>query len=728
MIRKLTVFLLILPLLPLSAAGQPSYKKVYESIQNMKDYEAFQTLFVYQSVTTSKDFVNVNGYYQMGLIAKRMMRQYDPFMQAQNTAQCIADARTYLSLALHYFNAREARTNGQYYQATPGERTYENIKQDIKNHVAEVVEFSKHFDQNMRFLTQGTHKYNACIETFGEINRQNPRLNDLYFLANATLKQNLATLQADFEATLENIDSLKASLEAYPMSGYKINYSLAPITVYRLHGIVPANFIAKEAVLWDFSSWVNAFRSVLNDEVAFLYKQVDEVHKANLGHITRLKRADKAGLSPDYAVDAVLLNKIYQYDFNAVTAPLLKYQEEKIRFLYHNADNITDKNLYTANPFARSNNYYFDLIHHKQQLDTALRLTEARAVPDAIAKYNTFFAVNYKGLAGFKTYLESEAKNNNNLLRAALDAYKNNVYNAFLTDEVRTIRYRDEPLFTAVVLPNRVGRQGYYIHAKTVLANKKVFIAGSYAKSPEEIQAFAALLNSEATEVEWLTIFDKHNGKSHGLLSAGADNGLAVVVTAVAKNAEGKDELTNHVYLLDAGGNVKKNAGLPSATVPRKLLYDDIGETFLVAFKGTSFMPYALSSDPMKIYKLKSDLAVAWSGELSFIGYLSNIIKTNDRFYVYGSYNTITDAEGRRVSAGDNKISAFAYTLNPDGKWLALKRFEANFSYYPLLVSKINNEYVDMIAVRASNDGFFEETNRSFYQIISADNEVVYQY
>jgi hypothetical protein len=88
----------------LYAVGQPKYKDVYETIKTMKDYEAFQTLFNYQSATTSKDFVNVNGYYQMGLISQKMMRQYDPFLQSQNTAQCIADATTYLSLALHFFD------------------------------------------------------------------------------------------------------------------------------------------------------------------------------------------------------------------------------------------------------------------------------------------------------------------------------------------------------------------------------------------------------------------------------------------------------------------------------------------------------------------------------------------------------------------------------------------------------------------------------------------------
>ncbi|MDR0668309.1 MAG: hypothetical protein LBF90_06810, partial [Prevotellaceae bacterium] len=658
-----------------------------------------------------------------------MMRQYDPFLQRQNTAQCMADAKTYLSLALHYFTPKEAKNNGQYYQSTVGERSYENIKQDIQTRLNDVLEYKKYVEQNWQYLAQCTDKYNACIETFGKINRQNSRLNDLYFLADNTLKQNVATLQSDFESTLEGVEKLKTSLEEYPLADYTVRYSLAPVSVYRLHGLTSANFIARDVVLWDFTAWVDAFNSVLNNEVAVLYKQVEELHKTNTGQIAKLKRADKSGVTAHYTVNPVVINKIYQYDFNALTAPLLKYQESKIRFLYHHADNKVDKSLYTVNNVAKTNSYYFDLIRKKQELDSALTLTETRTAPEAVAKYNAFFASNYKGLAGFKTYLESEAKNNNSLLRTALDAYKNNVWNAFLTDEsMKPIQYKDEPLFTAVVLPNRVGQRGYFIHAKTVLDNKKVFVTGSYAKSPEETLAFAALLNSEASAVEWLTTFDKHEGRNHGLLSAGVDNGLAVVVTAITKNEAGKDAFSNYIYLLDGSGSVKKNVRLTPTAVPRKLLYDDIGETFLLAFKGTALTPYALSNDALLLVRLKTDLTPSWSTELSFIGYVSNIIKTNDQFYVYGAYNTLTDAAGRRVSAGDNKIGAFASTLSPDGKWLALKQFDAAFSYYPLRVSKINNEYVDMIAVRASNDGFLEESNRSFYQIISAANEVVYQY
>jgi hypothetical protein len=705
----------------LCAAGQPKYKDVYESVKTMKDYEAFQTLFHYQSATTSKDFVNVNGYYQMGLIAQKMMRQYDPFLQSQNTAQCIADATTYLSLALHYFDEKEAKKNGVYYQGVSGALTYENIKKDITGRLSDAAEYKKQFEQNLASLTNGIHKYNACIETFGNINEQNSRLNDLYFLADDALKKNLADLQTNFDSTLYYIGELKTALENYPMAGYQINYSLSPITEYRLHGLTAANVIAKEVKLWDFTSWVDAFNKVLTTDVSFLYRKAEEVYQAN---IALLERPGNAGVPPGgYAIDPLVINKIYQYDYNAVVAPLLKYQEAKINLRYHHAGNVADKSLPAIHRFAKSPDYYFELITQKQAVDSALRLTTDKTTPEAVKKYQAFFATHYKGFDGFKSYLKDEAAGNDLFLHTALDIYKDNVLEALEAAATDRIEYKNEPFYTTLVTPDKTGDAGYFIHAKTVLPDKKVFVTGSYVDKAAELTAFAALLNDDAT-IEWVKLLDKKGKKNRGLLATQADNGFAVVVAAGNDN-----ETANYLYLLDPNGAVRKNTGLAATAVPRRLMYDDINETFLLAFKGASFQPYHSSEDALQVYRLKSDLSGDWKTDIPFTGYVSNIIKTNDRLYIYGAFSELTDAAGNSRTAGNKKTVAFVSIVNADGHRLTEEIFDAPFSYYPLYVSKISNEYVDMIAVKdALPDNIAAKQSPSYYLIISADNKVYYRY
>jgi hypothetical protein len=708
----------------LYAAGQPKYKDVYESIKTMKDNEAYQTLFNYQLATTSKDFVNVNGYYQMGLIAQRMMRQYDPFLQSQNTAQCITDAVTYLSLTLHYFDEKEAKKNGAYYQGVSGALTYENIKKDITDRLADAAEYKKQFEQNLIYLTNSIHKYNACIETFGNINEQNSRLNDLYFLADDALKKNLAELQTNFDSTLYYVRNLKMSLENYPMAGYQINYSLSPISEYRLHGLTAANFLAKEVKLWDFTSWINAFNKVLTTDVAFLYRKAEEVYQANVANITRLNRLDKSGIaSGGYAIDPLVINKIYQYDFNAVMAPLLKYQEEKINLLYHHAGNVVDKSLSALHHWAKSPDYYFALIAQKQAVDSALRLTTDKATPEAVKKYRAFFETHYKGFDGFKSYLKDESASNDLFLHTALDAYKNNVLELSEASATDKIEYKNEPFYTGLITPDKTGDAGYFIHAKTVLSNKKIFVTGSYVNKQTELIAFAALLN-ENVAIEWVKLFDKKGENNRGVLAAQADNGFAVVVVAGNDN-----ETANYLYLLDPAGAVRKNTKLVATSMPRKLMYDDINETFLLAFKGQSFLPYHSSGDALQLYRLKSDLSDDWKTDVPFTGYVLNIIKTNDQLYIYGAYSELTGAAGNSISAGDKKTFAFVATVDAGGRRLTEEVFDAPFSYYPLYVSKISNEYVDMIAVKDALPGDdAAKKSPSYYLIISAGNKVYYRY
>ncbi|MDR0385424.1 MAG: hypothetical protein LBH60_05045 [Prevotellaceae bacterium] len=715
MIRNLLTYSL-LQLIFLTAYGQKDYKVIYEAIKNMKDYEAFQTLFNYQAATTSKDYANANGYYQLGLISQKMMRQYDPFLQSANVMQSISNAKTYLSLAKHYLNAKDIKKNADLYQATPEPRTFENVKNDITTRTDDVMEYKKYFDLNHQYLMNGIYKYNACIETFGKINAQNSRLNDLYFLADSELKKNLNDLQNNFDSTLYYLDKLKHSLEEYAMGDYKISYSLLPVPVYRLHGLTSSNFIAKNVTVWDFKSWIDSFNIVLNADVAFLYEKAEEVHKENLGYIDRLSRLDKTDIVSNHTINPLVINKIYKYDFNSVVAPLLIYQEEKIKFMYHNADNVVDTKLNSLDNYAKSNAYYFDMITKKQAVDSALSLTLSKVSPEAVKKYDAFFKKNYKDYAGFQSYLKSETTANNLILQESLDTYKNNVMKPV---SASIIQYKDANLHTAIVPAGEAGEAGYFIHAKSVTSDKKVYITGSYVNN-SETQAFVALL-SESGHIEWLRTFDKKEGKNHGVLIDHSDSNLAVVVSVNNSN-----ESANYLYLLNIDGNEKKNVKLVSTAIPRKLIYDDISETFFVASKGNSYSPYDISEDDLHLCLFDHNLTSAWNRTLQFTGYLSNVIRTNNQLYIYGAYSKVKDAGGKVYTTDSTRINLFVYTTNSVADQVSLKTFDAPFSYYPLLVSKISNEYVDVISVKDKLE-LNDKKRSSYYLIISSDNETYYK-
>jgi hypothetical protein len=119
---------------------------------------------------------------------------------------------------------------------------------------------------------------------------------------------------------------------------------------------------------------------------------------------------------------------------------------------------------------------------------------------DALKKNRAFFETHYKGFDGFKAYLKDESASNDLFLRTALDIYKNNVLESLEAGETDKTEYKNELFYTGIIAPDKTGDAGYFIHAKTVLPNKKIFVTGSYVNKQAELIAFAALPDDNAAK------------------------------------------------------------------------------------------------------------------------------------------------------------------------------------------------------------------------------------
>jgi len=187
------------------------------------------------------------------------------------------------------------------------------------------------------------------------------------------------------------------------------------------------------------------------------------------------------------------------------------------------------------------------------------------------------------------------------------------------------------------------------------------------------------------------------------------------------------------MLLLDpANGNTRTTKDLLFSSVPQQLVYDNIAQTYVVTFKNNSYMPYAASGDPLLIAMLDARLETVWAKALAFDGYVTNVIKTDDNYYVYGAYRKLTDETGRQYTTQANRMNMFVYPVNAEGEWLSVTVFEAPFAYFPLNVVKINNEYVDVISIKdAQPDQLIESRmvgGDPYYMVIHSNNNIFYQY
>ena len=728
--RKIILFIVALMMAQTSMAQRDDYPELYKSLGSMRDFEAYWTLFQYLQRTTSRDFANSNAYYQVGLYMQKFMQNSDPFLDARNLQDFIEQGHTYFSLAKRALDEREVRRQSDFYPAIKpaGQRlTMEDVVRDIDERLAAVEEFKKRFEESNSFLVKTVNSYNNCITIFAEINRQNNRLNDLYFLADNQLKGQLKELGANFDTTLLYLDKLKVALEEYPLGGYKINYSLRQIPVYRLYGLNSSDFLSGNSILWDFRSWVNDFNQIMETDVAFLYNSVQEVNSLNKVYVTKLLNDDTNEIPSDYKINPLIVNKMLKYDFNSATAALLMYQEAKVNYLFSIAGNKIGADLSSFDRFSKSPDAFLSMVRHKQKTDELLASAKEKTTPESIKKYAQFYQNNFGGYNGFLQYLNRESGENEEAFQKALNAYKNRVLRMYMISGAgRNIHHNNKPVYLQIASPATLeASAGYYIHSKSQLTDKSMFVSGTHVANNQKI-AFAALIDSAGT-VKWLKEFRQSNVANHGVLTAQLNEGFAVVVSAMVNN-----EVRNRILLLDAAGNTKTTKDLAGfSSVPQRLIYDDIAQTYVLALKGKSFMPFSGSNEPLQICMLDAKLDVQWNKSLIFDGYLANLIKTDDNYYVYGTYSRLMDEHGREYVTNANRVNMFVFPISADGSWLNFTAFNAPFSYYPLNVVKINNEFVDVISIKdAQPDRLIESRTiggAPYYMIIHANRDVYYQ-
>ena len=726
------VFTFLMLIIAQTSIGQTKdYKDLYKSLGSMTDFEAFWMLFQYLQATTSREYANSNAYYHVGLIMQKCMRDSDPFVDTRNVQNYIKQAELYFGLSKRSLEEKDFKRHVDFYPTVKpaGQKlAMSDVVNDIDERISDVIEFKERFNESLSYLVKSVNSYNYCITTFAKINQENSRLNDLYFLVDEQLSNNLNELGENFDSTMFYLDKFKTSLEEYPLGDYKINYSLKQIPVYRLYGLNSSNFLSENINLWDFRTWVNNFHEILDTDVAFLYKNAQEINRLNTSYIKSLLDMNTSNIEPNYKMNPLIVNKMLKYDFNSATAALLSFQEAKVNYLYSIADNRIGSELVSFDCFSKSPDAFINIAQKKQETDKLLSNAKAKATVESIEKYAKFYKDNYNGFNGYERYLNLQADENELTMRNAMNYYKDLILKSYIRTGIeKTIVYNGKPIVFQITTPAIMGESaGYYIHSKTQITNNGMFIAGTHVADNQK-HAFAAVIDSAGT-VQWLKEYKQANIATHATLTAQTNDGYAVVISSIAANA-----VKNRILLIDAtSGNVRTTKDFPFTAIPQQLVYDDISQTYVLALKGTTYMPFFASSAPLQIAMLDAKLDIVWAETITFDGYIVNVVKTDDNYYVYGAYRRLTDKMGKLHFTDENAMNMFVYPISARGDWLSVTLFEEPFSYYPLNVVKINNEYVDVISLKDEQpDRLIEGRSlggKPYYMVIYSNRDIQYQF
>ena len=688
--------ILVFCLLTGIVASAQRYKDVYEELKNMSDNEAYQML---QEFSRTKKNAHSASLYKMAQIIQKRLDTYDRFLQERAINQNIYNAELYISLAKLNFDEKVARQDGRYFDdvtaANPKKGpTFEEINEAISNHIEKIKDYKAVFTENRTNLYNAATKYNECIRIYNEINQKNSKLKDLYFLVDKDLESKLDDLKINFDSTIFYLKKLQTSLKKHPMFNYTFEYKLNPITIYRMHGLTPANFLAQTIELWDFNNWIKTFKDVYKDEIAYLYNNIDETDTQNKKYVSLLEKKNIAKVPENYRVPLYLINKIYKYDYESLANSLLLYQESQINYMYQLASYQADTNFFAFGVNYPVNNHFTKALDFRRETDSLLSLLNKNISAEGIKKYSDIFEKKYNGESGLKEYAKTQQSFNNQVFDGAIDDFANQLLNlgTWNPDNKHTMLYNGDTVFAQIVPAEELTKKGYFVHCKQEAGKNLFLISGTFVNKTGEHSAFVASIDT-LHNINWLKTFKQGEGNRSCMFVAPVNDEIAAIITSTSKAGN----IRNFMILLDKAGNQKQVAEIKVKALPRKLLVDDIDNKYVVLFCGTSIKPFVNESSQIHLCCFDSKFKTLWEKQLQLNGYTCNVLKTDNIYYLLGAFTKMQNLDNEDVDLNGNS-GLFIYSIDADGNWLIGENYEPNQSIYPMWISKCNNTTFEVVS------------------------------
>lgn len=687
----LTIIACTLFIMPLMA--QERYKDVYENAQNMSPQNAYQAYFRF----LNKNNKHANACYQMARISQDLTGNYNQFLMSKIINDYLKSAELYYSLSKHFIQESGVGGQAKYFKVqtkkpgrTPSE---EEILADIDNRMKSLIEYKELFYKNLHMFESAANHYNNCIDLYNNINKKNSRLKDMYFLYDDSLSTQLNSLQLSFDSTIFYLNGLQKSAKENPVDNYTFNYKLVPIEIYRLHGLTSANLLAPLIQLWDFGTWIKDFKNVLDTEVDFLYKNVEDINKLHNKYIKSLLAMNTDEIPNNYKIPPLIHNKILKYDFQSLMGKMLEYQNKQINFLYNIASFKTDTSILSVGITKPKPYQFYNTLLFNNEAETLLNTFGQLINDEAVKKYNNFFNNNYGGISGLKKYVVQQKIANKKSLHSSFDEFNNQIIKSKYHDTSinRTIDYKKVPIYMESISPEQIWGKGYFVHCSAQRTDKRTLFGGTYVNHSGQKLGFVAVIDT-SRKVQWLKTFKQGNADRNIVMVNQINDELVAVMSTVNRSA---GSVKSYIFLLDWNGNTKLSKEIKAPAVPRQMIVDDISNSFIITLKGKQQNQYAIEDDNLYVLRIDGQLNTTWQSKLKFNGYVTNIIRADQNYYVYGTYNNMLTANEITLNL-DNKFNAFVYSLNSLGQWGTYKTFERKFSYFPLRVNKVDSRTVEL--------------------------------
>ncbi len=723
--RKI-IFILILFSFALNVfaqrSGKVKYKEVFDAVLNKSKDVSYPLLLVHQR----QDPFHVNTYFQLGLIAQFWAKDYDPLTDIMNVEFFIYNTKLYYGLAKSKLDEKEVRRNRKFYQNVQITKDSTKVQfEDVSKYIDDQIKDIEEYERNVKIITKNYNSavehYNECIRVFMEINKSESKIKDIYMAANDEIINKLKKLSASYDSTIFYFQEYKTAIKNYPIKKYNQNLKILSIETYRLEGLTSSDFLQSEVPVWDFGTWVKTVTNVLTKDIKELRAQIVQADRDINERIDFISKNKDYNQTTGFKIDDKIVYKIGKYDQKSLMVDFFLYKEAKTNFLTKTRNPLNDqKNLNPEFTLQKRSRYYLETLNDKFRADSMNKVFEATIDKKSVQKYGDFFQTNYGGAEGLRSYISNESR----YLNVQLDSLYAHLRFFLLNNVLRPNDSTSLPYKTDKIslIPKTTDFSDASTAKYFTLATSKdkagnTYISGFYRQGKINQAFVAKTLKDE--KIEWVKTFPP-TGQAQECIThiASSDLGCIAVVTSFVDNIS-----SNYLLKLDETGKQIVKKELPVKDIPRYLMYDDLNETVIVATKGNVMNQFDDPFGNLNIAKVSlNDETQNWTKEIPFEGYLTDIVKMDKNYFVFGNFTKLFMPDGvaiiSKAGAEKTKTNSFAAIVSDAGQLVKIQPFLSDKPFFSLRAVKINSNVINLLGLKS--DAF--DVKKANYQQIGKLN------
>jgi hypothetical protein len=682
------------------------YKDVVPALDTISPSE--QMLMLRAFLIEEPDQPNAN--FRLALLHYNIFQKSDPLLEHKKALAHAKETILRLTKAKALVTTGDVKSDNEYY--APIFKTvdskgkpfveYTLVQQKMTNAMDSAQKFVDKIPAIYSTFTKSVKHYDQAVKIYASINTDYKTLEDIYMLFDQTLDQRLESLKTAYDSSIWYFKNYQSLIAEYPLKKYNQKSHVKDINVYRMGGLITAlSFLTPDVEFWNYTDWVHAVRKAHADEIVGVRQKIVSTETKLNETLTKIP-AQNITSEELTKVSKDLIFQLNNYDKHSLALALLEYKAFRQHWL------VRQKSIARDSAIDAKLQLYSNLIQINRGADTLLAHVRTAMNPISVKKHEEYLDKFYGGEKGLLNYLESEKSaisssfaEYRQVLQASLQKYNPNqegvnkyikigAFNVPLFTDKRSVRDMDN----TSVLTQRISR----------LPDGSTYLAGVHKmnkKAGNNVIGFVARLNPDG-KAAWLK---ELNFTPDSLPQLDANNyvgdlvttqeGCAVVVSSVRRS---NGVMGNTFVFINEKGEVKP-LRLKETPMARKLVYQEMSNSFIMVFKGDSLKQQYQKDELLSLTSINILGDLLWRQEINLTGTFLDLIPVRDGYVLTGNYGVLKDKSGRefRTKLAQGQSNPFLAKLSLKGDKSMILPLVSEKSIYIDKVVKVNDGSINLL-------------------------------